>query len=152
MSTILTANKHTCQNTKKRALGPFFIEIYLVAKLPEGQSVSQTEHNLSTLINKRFREEVTGMPYFDSRKISVSLRSFEDVIMGGSRSRALLMFAGVLVLVLIAAVNITNNKTITDINKLATFLVIEKSHNFLLASTSTSPAAFRILALPSTNL
>lgn len=90
------------------AWGMFFIEIYLVAKLNEGQSVSQTEHNLSTLINKRFREEVTGVPYFDSRKISVSLRSFEDVIMGDSRSRALLMFAGVLVLVLIAAVNIIN--------------------------------------------
>ena len=90
------------------AWGMFFIEIYLVAKLNEGQSVSQTEHNLTTLINKRFREEVTGVPYFENRKITVSLRSFEDVIMGDSRSRALIMFAGVLVLVLIAAVNIIN--------------------------------------------
>lgn len=90
------------------AWGMFFIEIYLVAKLHEGQSLSQTEHNLSTLINKRFREEVTGVPYFDTRKITVSLRSFENVIMGDSRSRALVMFAGVLVLVLIAAVNIIN--------------------------------------------
>lgn len=90
------------------AWGMFFIEIYLVTKLNEGQSVAQTEHNFSTLINKRFREEVTGVPYFDSRKITVTLRSFEDVIMGDSRSRAMLMFAGVLVLVLIAAVNIIN--------------------------------------------
>ncbi|MGI5309474.1 ABC transporter permease [Rheinheimera sp. WS51] len=86
----------------------FLIDLYLVAKLNEGQSVSQTEHNMSTLINKRFSEEVTGNAYFENRTISVSLRSFNEVILGDSQSRALLMFAGVLVLMLISAVNIIN--------------------------------------------
>lgn len=40
----------------------------------------------------------------------------------------------------------------SEINKLATFLVIEKSQSCLLASTSTFPAASTIFVLPSTSL
>jgi predicted permease len=88
--------------------GLFFIDIFMVGKLNPDQSVTEAEHVLSTNINKTFQEEVAGVPYFDKREITVTLPKLEQVILGDASSRTFMMLIGVLVLMLIAAVNITN--------------------------------------------
>jgi predicted permease len=88
--------------------GLFFIDIFMVGKLAPEQSVSQAEHVLTTKINEVFKGEVAGVPYFDKREITVTLPKFEQVILGDATSRTFMMLMGVFVLMLIAAVNITN--------------------------------------------
>lgn len=88
--------------------GLFFIDIFMVAKLKTDQSTQQANMLLTNAINEKFRAENTGVAYFESRKIEVSLKKFETVILGDTRSQTLLMLTGMVVLLLIAAVNITN--------------------------------------------
>ncbi|MCO7186789.1 MULTISPECIES: ABC transporter permease [unclassified Pseudoalteromonas] len=88
--------------------GLFFIDIFMVAKLQADQSPKQAELVLSNAINTKFRAENAGVAYFESRKIDVTLEKFETVILGDTRSQTLLMLAGMIILLLIAAVNVTN--------------------------------------------
>jgi predicted permease len=88
--------------------GLFFIDIFMLGKLNPDQTINQAEHVLSTQINNTFKSEVTGVPYFDKRIITVTLPKLEQVILGDATSRTFMMLMGVLVLMLIAAVNITN--------------------------------------------
>ncbi|NRA82994.1 MAG: ABC transporter permease [Gammaproteobacteria bacterium] len=88
--------------------GLFFIDIFMVGKVKLEQSIIQAEHILTTRINDTFKSEVAGVPYFDKREITVTLPKFEQVILGDATSRTLMVLIGVFVLMLIAAVNITN--------------------------------------------
>ena len=88
--------------------GLFFIDIFMVAKLNSEQSAQQANLLLSNAINEKFRAENAGVAYFESRHIDVTLKPFETVILGDTRSQTVLMLLGMLILLLIAAVNVTN--------------------------------------------
>ncbi len=88
--------------------GLFFIDIFMVAKLKTDQPSKQADLLLSNAINEKFHAENTGVAYFESRQIEVSLKKFETVILGDTQSQTLLMLAGMVILLLIAAVNVTN--------------------------------------------
>ncbi len=86
----------------------FEVNQFMFGKIDESQTIKQVEHVLNTHINDRFKAEMSGVAYFEKRKINVTLPKLEQVILGDSTSRTFMMLMGVLVLMLIAAVNITN--------------------------------------------
>lgn len=91
-----------------RSWGGFVDHEYLIVKLAENASRADAERQLTGLLNGRFKEENAAIPYFDNFTLGFELFSFHRVILGDSKAKALLMLAGALVLLLIAATNITN--------------------------------------------
>lgn len=81
---------------------------YLVGKLKVGVDRKAAEHDLTSLLNTRFKEENASISFFDAFSLEFELFSYKRVILGDSKARALMLFAGTLVLLLIAATNITN--------------------------------------------
>jgi putative ABC transport system permease protein len=82
--------------------------LYLVGKLKSDAQAKQVEHELTTSINARFKEETAGFPSYKERELVFQLISYQQAILGDTKGRALLLLAGALVLLLIAAANITN--------------------------------------------
>ena len=81
---------------------------HLVVKLKPGVNLAEVEHDLSTRLNARFQQENASVSYFAGFSLGFKLITYQRVILGDSKARALMLFAGALVLLLIAAANITN--------------------------------------------
>jgi predicted permease len=91
-----------------RGWGFFNINQYLVGKIQSGQSAAQIEKSITSYLNGRFVEEVAGWASFEGSSIDFKLVSFSEIILGDSKTAVFLLFAGALVLLLIACANITN--------------------------------------------
>jgi predicted permease len=91
-----------------RGWGFFNINQYLVGKIQSGQSAAQIEKSITSYLNGRFVEEVAGWASFEGSSIDFKLVSFSEIILGNSKTAVFLLFAGALVLLLIACANITN--------------------------------------------
>jgi putative ABC transport system permease protein len=81
---------------------------YLVVKLKPGTNLNAAEQDLSVRLNGRFQEENAAVAYFSGFSLGFTLMSYQRVIMGDSKTRILMLLAGALVLLLIAAANIVN--------------------------------------------
>jgi len=79
-----------------------------IGKLAKGVSLAQANAQLTEVLNPVFKERTTGLGYFKTITVSIELRSFQEVILGSSKSATLMLLFGVLVIVLIAAANICN--------------------------------------------
>lgn len=91
-----------------RSWGGFIDHEYVIGKLKPGVERAVVEHELTSLLNTRFKEENASIPFFDTFSLGLELFSYQRVILGDSKKRALMLFAGALALLLIAATNITN--------------------------------------------
>ena len=91
-----------------RGWGYFNINQYLVGKIQSGQSASQVEKSITNYLNGKFVETVAGWASFEGSSIDFKLVSFSEIILGNSETAVFLLFAGTLVLLLIACANITN--------------------------------------------
>ncbi len=91
-----------------RGWGYFNINQYLVGKIQSGQSASQVEKSITNYLNGKFVETVAGWASFEGSSIDFKLISFGEIILGNSKTAVFLLFAGTLVLLLIACANITN--------------------------------------------
>lgn len=81
---------------------------HLIGRLKLGTSQVQTAQELTNTVNGRFKDETAAQPFFAEITIDFKLVPFRQAILGDSKSRALLLLAGAVVLLLIAAANITN--------------------------------------------
>lgn len=91
-----------------RGWGTFNINQYLVGKIQSNQTALQIEKSLTNHLNARFVEEVAGRSSFEDSSIGFTLISFNDIILGNSKTAMLLLVAGALVLLMITCANITN--------------------------------------------
>lgn len=83
-------------------------ELVFVGKLKAGLSISAVEQTLTPLVNNKWQENVSDMPFFKGWAITMRLQSFQSVILGDSRTTLYLLIAGIMGLVLIASANIGN--------------------------------------------
>jgi predicted permease len=79
-----------------------------IGQLKEGVSQNQAQQTLTPLVNNRWQEGVADIEFFKGWSIEMRVRSVKDVILGGSKSIALMLLAGVVGLILIACANISN--------------------------------------------
>jgi predicted permease len=77
-------------------------------KLKEGVSASQAKQLLTPLVSDNWVEGVADQDFFKGWTIDMRMRSVQDVVLGGSKSIAVMLLAGVVGLVLIACANISN--------------------------------------------
>lgn len=82
---------------------------HIVGKLKSEQSSEVVGQALSSSLNTRFQEWLAAQDFSGvDVSIGFSLKSYQQAILGDVKGRILLLFAGALALVFIAAVNITN--------------------------------------------
>ena len=86
----------------------FDSNLMMVGRLKAGVSVAQAEAALGEPLNKRFREQTTGIAAMASVGLAIGLESFSDAISGQSKGIAIMLFIGVAALLLIASANVSN--------------------------------------------
>lgn len=85
-----------------------FFDLKLVGKLSSKSSVQEANHYFTHSMNERYTEAVREFSYGKDASVGARLRSFEEIIVGGSRATSLMLLAGVFALLLIACANISN--------------------------------------------
>jgi len=81
---------------------------FLVGKIKKNVDLAKVEQDLTVRLNARFKEETVSQASYSTTNIQMRLVSYRDLILGDGKTRAYMLLAGSLVLVLIAAANITN--------------------------------------------
>ena len=81
---------------------------HVVGRLKPGASIIAAEHQFNNYAASRFKEETAALAGFAHSSTQLKLLPLRQVIVGEASNQSLLMFAGALVLLLIAAANITN--------------------------------------------
>jgi predicted permease len=76
--------------------------------LKEGMNQAQAQQVLTSLVNSRWQEGVADIEFFKGWSIEMRVRSIKVAILGSSQSIAILLLAGIIGLVLIACVNMSN--------------------------------------------
>jgi len=79
-----------------------------VGLLKEGIGQSQAQQLLTPLVNNRWQKGVADIAFFKGWSIKMRVRSVKNVIIGDSKTIAIMLLAGVIGLVLIASANISN--------------------------------------------
>ncbi|NQZ20676.1 MAG: ABC transporter permease [Colwellia sp.] len=123
-----------------------------IGQLKEGVSQSQAQQILTPLVNNRWQEGVADIEFFKGWSIEMRVRSVKDVILGGSKSIAIMLLAGVLGLILIACANISNlfmSRTAEKRHQMAILAAIgaTKKHLFKTMFAETSLLMFMSLIL-----
>ncbi len=83
-------------------------QAHFVGRLKPNANSSEAEHYFSNRAATRFKEETKGLAGFDNLGMRFKLFSYREVITGDASQQGLLMLAGAMTLLLIAAANITN--------------------------------------------
>jgi putative ABC transport system permease protein len=81
---------------------------FWVGMLQKGMDKRTAEHSVSSRMAARFKDETAHEPEFSDASLGFKLETFSSVIKGAAAKQTLLMLAGVLVLLLIAATNVLN--------------------------------------------
>jgi predicted permease len=93
---------------QRQAFGNISGNLKFIGKLNKGVSISQAEQLLTPLVNTRWRDGVAEIGFFKGWTIVMAVRSVKDVMLGDSKSIAVMLLAGVIGIVLIACANISN--------------------------------------------
>lgn len=92
----------------RRAWAGFIPNEYVVVKLNSAFSATQVGQELTATLDAEFASKVAGTPSFEATNVKFRLTSFKSIILGDSKKRVQLLLIGALVLLLIAAANVTN--------------------------------------------
>ncbi|NRA59863.1 MAG: ABC transporter permease [Psychrobium sp.] len=93
---------------QRKAWGNINEKQIFLGKNISNMTETQAASTLSTMLNGKWQSEVTSIPFFKGWKVNIEVRSFNKVILGGSKSTVYLLLAGVIGLVLVACANIAN--------------------------------------------
>jgi len=80
----------------------------IIGKLKATLSAKQAEQKLTSLINNAWQKNVTDIEFFKGWRISITMKTFKQIIVGDSKNTTYLLIVGILGLVLIAFVNVAN--------------------------------------------
>ncbi len=81
---------------------------HLVGQLRHDVSILTADHFYNNYAASRFKEETTAIAGFAHATTQFKLFSFKTIIVGDTSNQSLLMLAGALILLVIAAANVTN--------------------------------------------
>ncbi len=81
---------------------------HVVGRLKVNASVVAAEHEFNNYAASRFKEETAAIAGFTHATTQLKLFPYKSIIVGDTSNQSLLMLTGALVLLLIAAANITN--------------------------------------------
>jgi len=93
---------------QRQSFGNISGNLKFIGRLKDGVSQSQAQQLLTPLVSDRWQEGVAEIGFFKGWSIVMQIRSVKEVILGQSESIAVMLLAGVIGLVLIACLNITN--------------------------------------------
>lgn len=93
---------------RKQSYGNMSRSLKFIGLLNKNVSQSQTQQLLTPLVNDRWQEGVAEIGFYKGWSIKMRVRSVKDVMLGQSKSIAVMLLAGVVGLVLIACANISN--------------------------------------------
>lgn len=91
-----------------RGWNSFIEHEFFVGKIKKDVLLSKAEQDLTVKLNARFKEETASQGAYINTNLVMRLVSYKELILGDGRARAYMLMAGALVLLLIAAANITN--------------------------------------------
>ena len=93
---------------QRQSFGNISGNLKFIGQLKAGVSPSQASQVLTPLVSNRWQEGVAEIGFFKGWSVKVGIRSAKEVILGESKSVAVMLLAGVVGLVLIACANISN--------------------------------------------
>ncbi len=93
---------------QRQHFGNISDNLKFIGLLNKGVSRSQAKQLITPLVNDRWQEGVAEIDFFKGWTIEMRVRPVKEVILGKSESIAVMLLAGVVGLVLIACLNITN--------------------------------------------
>ncbi|MCJ8319127.1 MAG: ABC transporter permease [Colwellia sp.] len=93
---------------RRQNFGEVNDNLMFIGLLKKGVSSSQAQQLLTPLVSERWQEGVADDDFFKGWSIDMRVRPIKEVILGQSESIAVMLLAGVIGLVLIACVNISN--------------------------------------------
>ncbi|MBU3004585.1 ABC transporter permease [Paraglaciecola arctica] len=79
-----------------------------LGRLKPGNSIAQTEQQLTSLVSDNWQQQVAGHQFFNGWSIGIKLHTLKSVILANSQQTVYLLIAAVIGLVLIATTNIAN--------------------------------------------
>jgi putative ABC transport system permease protein len=80
----------------------------IIGKLKANISAQQAEQTLTHLINSAWQKNVTTIEFFQGWHITITIKTLKQIILGDRDKTLYLLIAGILGLVIIALVNISN--------------------------------------------
>jgi len=92
----------------RQSYGNISGSLKFIGLLKKGVSQNQAKQLLTPLVNDRWREGVAEIGFFKGWSIEILVTPVKEIILGQSESIAIKLLAGVIGLVLIACLNITN--------------------------------------------
>jgi predicted permease len=92
----------------RQSFGNISGSLKFIGQLKEGISQSQAQQLLTPLVSNRWIEGVAEIGFFKGWSIEMIVTPVKEIILGDSESIAIKLLAGVIGLVLIACLNITN--------------------------------------------
>lgn len=116
---------------------------FMLGKLTNSADKAALEQQMSALFNEKFQNGIVGNPTYAGNYLTFRATPIRTKILGDSRQRTLWMFAGALVLLLIASVNLINltlSRAIRQQRELAikAALGAQKKHVFTYVLTELS--------------
>ncbi len=93
---------------QRQSFGNISGSLKFIGKIKNDVSQSQAQQLLTPLVSDRWQEGVTEIDFFKGWSVKVNVRSVKEVMLGESKSIAVMLLAGVVGLVLIACANISN--------------------------------------------
>ncbi|NQY64397.1 MAG: ABC transporter permease [Alteromonadaceae bacterium] len=94
--------------TRRESSGSMSFDTMFLGKIAENITPSQVEQTITPLVNQPWKEMVSDIDFFTPKKIKMKLTQLKEILIGDSKNIMLMLIAGVVGLLLIAATNIAN--------------------------------------------
>lgn len=114
---------NTTENGQRKSWTVMDGKYYFVGRLLSGSSVNQAQQRLSSVIIDKWKEGVVGNEFYRDWNLKIKVKPMQDVLLGDSRTVALMLLAGALGLMLIACVNISNLFILKAVEKQREFAI-----------------------------
>jgi len=92
----------------KNEWGNVLYELGFVGKLKSGLTPQQAEQKIALFLNEIWQENVASIAFYNDWQVKLSLKPLKSIILADNQQRMYLLLAGVIGLLVIACVNISN--------------------------------------------
>ena len=121
-----------------------------IGKLKNELTAKQAEQQITTLVNDTWQDNIDRQGFYKGWHIEMQLRSFKSVILGDNENKAYLTLIGVIGLLLIACINISNlqlSRTVEKQNLLAIMAAVGAKRKHIFQALFTESLLLMTLAM-----